>query len=147
MARGRKEEEEILASHNISSETYEILKEHPTFIKLLDGMRKEWLSVGNTQDRVAIEAAFTFEQAIPHLYSRMIDRKEPLNHATEVAKVLAKAGGIGENKREGPIGEKFAITINLGADTQLKFTPNVAPTHLSPILDLAAEQELDEERT
>lgn len=147
LAMGLRSLEDILSSHNISPETYEILKEHPTFQRLLDGMRKEWLSINNTADRVAIEAAFTFEQAIPHLYARMINAKEPLNHATEVAKVLAKAGGIGESKREGVIGEKFNITINLGADTQLKFQPNVAPTRPSPILDLSAEPELDEERT
>lgn len=131
-------EADILETHNITEEDYAVLKAHPFFIKMLDGVRKEWQAVSNTVERTSIEAAFTFEQLLPKLWSRAQDPETPFSQVLEYAKVLARAGGIGEGKASGSAADKFAITINLGADQQLKVE---APTrHPSPLFDLEAEE-------
>lgn len=125
----------ILETHNVSHEDYEILKGHPFFVRMLDSMRKEWNAVSNTVERTSIEAAFTFEQLMPKLYARANDPETPFAQVLEYAKVLARAGGIGEGRAAGNAADKFAITINLGADQQLKVE---APRRPSPLFDLDA---------
>lgn len=136
---------DILISHELTLPDYETIKLNPFFMRLLDASMMEWQSVRNTAERTAIEAAALFEQAMPIIYARMTNNKEQLNHVVEAAKLMAKAGGIGEGNSKNTQGEKFSITINLGADTKLEFNPNKTPN--APIIDVTPDPpSYDEER-
>jgi len=122
----------IVDNYGLTEPDYEILKENHFYKRLLEATVLEWASIRNTTERSALEAAALFEQAMPHIFSRMIDGKEQLNHVVAAAQLMAKAGGIGESKRDTLPGEKFSITINLGADTKLQFGGEKAPRDVTP---------------
>lgn len=123
-------EEDVLAAHGVSQADFEALKANDFFARLLDSSRKEWQSVANTVERTTIEAAFTFEQLLPTLHQRAIDPETPFSQVLEYAKLLAKAGGIGEGRGSGSAGEKFNITINMGADAKLEVSPPRRPSNV-----------------
>lgn len=124
------EEAEVLSAHGISKDDYAALKANEFFARMLDSTRKEWQSVANTVERTTIEAAFTFEQLLPTLHNRAVDPETPFSQVLEYAKLLAKAGGIGEGRAGGGAGEKFSITINMGADAKLEVTPPRRPSNV-----------------
>ena len=130
----------ILATLKVSAADYEKLKANEVFRKLVDAARTEWHSSDNTGARNQIEAAFTFEQAQPYIYARMISGKEPLNHVVEAAKLLADVAGIKKPPTAGAPTERFQITINLGADTQLTYDLSKG----DPTLALPAPDEKEE---
>jgi hypothetical protein len=123
-------EEDILAAHGLSPDDFTALKSNEFFTKLLDSARKEWQSVANTVERTTIEAAFTFEQLLPALHSRAVDPETPFSQMIEYAKLLAKAGGIGEGRTSGSAADKFSIVINMGGDTKLEVTPPRRPSNV-----------------
>lgn len=124
----------VLVKHTLTEETLAQLRENPFFIKVLETAKSEWHSIKNTSDRLQILSALTLEQLLPHLHARATNDKESLNHVVEFAKMLAKAGGIGDNKREGT-GEKLSIHIDLGGEASLKVEKERAPIEA---LDYAA---------
>lgn len=134
-------EADILATHHVTPKAFEELKGNPFFARMLDSAAKEWQSVANTVERTSIEAAFTFEQLLPTMHARAIDPETPFSQVLEYAKLLAKAGGIGES-RAGGAAEKFSIVINMGADAKLEVPIVRQP---SPVftLDPADIQETD----
>jgi hypothetical protein len=119
--------EDILVRFNITAETYEKLKTHEWFNKLVDEYRIEWQSTTNTMTRTQLEALHTAEQAIPHLYARAISGKEPLNHATDTIRLLTDIAGLKKTPAQGTQNERFQITINLGADTKIEFDGSRLP--------------------
>jgi hypothetical protein len=127
IAIGLRELPEILEAYKISAETYEKLKAHEFFQKLVDLSRIEWHAAANTQNRLALEAAATAEAIMPAVYARAIDPKEPLNHVVDYLKWLADVGGLKHDANKGTPGERFQITINLGADTKIEFDGSKAP--------------------
>lgn len=131
----------VLLAHNISPDDFEALKANEFFARMLDSARKEWQSVGNTVERTSIEAAFTFEQLLPALYARATDPDTPFSQVLEYAKVLAKAGGIGENKNNGSASDRLSITINMGTDSKLEVAPPRQPSNVF-LLDPAEVQEV-----
>ena len=84
----------------------------------------EWESALTTNKRIALQSAAALEDALPKLASRMSKDAEALPAVVETAKLLAKLAGAGEQTRETAPGERFTITINLGADT-LKFEETI----------------------
>ncbi len=122
------DETSVLEAHGVTEADFEALKANEFFARLLDSSRKEWQSVANTVERTTIEAAFTFEQLLPSLHRRALDPETPFSQVLEYAKLLAKAGGIGEGRSSGAAGEKFNITINLGADHKIEVAPPLRPS-------------------
>jgi hypothetical protein len=85
------------------------------------------------------------EQALPHLYARAINGKEPLNHAVDFLKLLTDLGGLKKDASKGQATEKFQIVINLGADTQFNYegtkTVDAAPElTMIPVVDDAEDR-------
>jgi hypothetical protein len=136
----------ILDTYKLTQTEYDALLANETFTRILDAARVEWEAASNTLGRVKIKSAAMFEQVMPHLYARMVDRKENLNHVTETAKLVAKAAGIGEDAgRNGAPGEKFQIIINLGADT-MNIEQSKAPIPPLTIDGQVVDTDLDAER-
>jgi hypothetical protein len=109
--------DKVLAHHQIDEDTWEHIKNLPRFQQLLREKIEEWHRASNTHERLKLRAAGMMEQSLDEIYLRTHDRTEPLNAKVEVWKLLARIGDVGVAGAgiEGG-GEKFSITINLGAD-------------------------------
>lgn len=127
LAVGLREVPDILAEFNVSSADYEKLKSNEFFTKVVDLARIEWHGAANTANRLQLEAASAAEEALPQVYARAMNGKEPLNHVIDFMKWLADVGGLKKDPGRGQPGERFKITINLGADTKIEFDNSKAP--------------------
>lgn len=113
--------DEILNSHEISTDRFEIIKANARFQALLRQQVEEWNSALNTGERVKLKALSAIEEAMPEFYARMHDPKETLPAKVKVLEAFSGLAGLGKNGQaaQGGGGEKFSVTINLGADKQL----------------------------
>lgn len=113
--------DEVLETFEITSENWQKLSENTHFQAILRSEIEAWNSAVNTPERVKIKALAFVEEALPEFYARAHDPKEPLNAKVEVLKTVAKFAGVGGSQFDAAMaGEKFSVTINLGADQQLK---------------------------
>jgi len=121
IAQNIRETHDILADYKINRTQFDFLVEHHEFFKqALHHATIEWNAAGNTQDRIKLLAAAGFEDKLPLLLTRMGNASEGLPGVVEAAKLIAKVAGVGERDvAGGSPGEKFTITINLGADEKL----------------------------
>lgn len=121
--------ETILEHNQITPETWDKIKSMPRFQQLLVAEISAWQSAINTTERAKLKAAALIEEWLPEAATRLFDQREPLNHKTELGKLVARIAGIGVGPMgvEGGAGEKFSITINLGADQKLKVEKQLPP--------------------
>jgi hypothetical protein len=108
----------VLKTHGLTQAQYDGLAASEAFQSALRAMTIEWNTIGNTQKRLALEAAIYLEDALPAVAARLSKATEPLPGVVELAKLLAKMAGIGEAAQNNAPTERFKITINLGADVQ-----------------------------
>jgi beta-phosphoglucomutase-like phosphatase (HAD superfamily) len=107
----------ILGMHKVSQAQYDKMKVDETFKRTLEAMSAEWHSASNTPKRLALESLILLEDALPTVAARLTKQAEPLPGVVELAKLLAKLGGVGDAAQNNTPSERFKITINLGADT------------------------------
>jgi hypothetical protein len=108
--------ESILKQYSITDERWEELQRNARFKALVDSESEAWNSAVNTHERVKLKAAAMMEEWLPELNNRLHDLEETLPAKIEGGKMLAKIAGMGERvANEGPVGERFTVTINLGA--------------------------------
>ena len=120
--------EEVLKKHKINSNQFERLKRDPRFQKILESEILSWHSAGNTAERTKLKAAALLEEFLPEANERIHDRNESLSAKTELVKTLARIAGVGLDRADiNGAGEKFSVTINLGADHKLSFEKTVTP--------------------
>ena len=120
--------EDILKAHQIEPKLWETIQENPRFQSLLETEMAQWNGALNTSERVKIKAAALIEEWLPEANERVHDRHETLSAKTELAKLVRDLAGFsrsGMNVENG--GERFSVTINLGADAQLKFEKQLPP--------------------
>jgi hypothetical protein len=120
----------ILKNNNVNSEQWEAIKADPRFLALLESEVAAWNAAGNTHERTKLKAGMLIEEWLLEANTRLHDGKEALPAKTEVAKLLARLAGMGNERVDataGLGGERFSITINLGADTKLQFQKEVTP--------------------
>lgn len=120
--------EDILKAHQIEPKLWEIIQENPRFHALLETETAQWNGALNTSERVKIKAAALIEEWLPEANERVHDKHETLSSKTELAKLVRDLAGFSRNGMsvEGG-GERFSVTINLGADAQLKFEKQLPP--------------------
>lgn len=113
---------QILSSNGLTEADWEHVQKNSRFRKYLTSASEEWNSALNTHERVRVKAAAMIEEWLPELYTRMHDKAESLNHKIEAGKLARDLAGF-TNKNIGVEGggERVTISINLGADAQLKF--------------------------
>lgn len=121
--------ETILSHNQVTTEDWEQIKSHPRFLQYLEVETSNWGSALNTHERVKLKSAAMMEEWLVEAYARMTDPSENLNAKTEVAKLVSKLAGLGITNAavEGAAGERFSVTINLGADNKLTFEKAVSP--------------------
>lgn len=120
---------EILKRHGITSDRWESLQKSPVFLKILEAEVIAWHGAGNTHERTKLKAAALVEEWLPEANARIHDKDENLPAKVELGKLLARIAGMGLNDATiaGGGGEKFSVTINLGADHSIKIDKQLAP--------------------
>lgn len=119
--------DDILKTHGIGSDEWEEIQENPHFTQYLRNAMEEWQSATNTAERVKLKSMAFVEEALPEFFARAHDPKEPLAAKTEVLKTIAKFAGVGGTVDGAVAGERMVVTINLGADNQLRIERDVTP--------------------
>ena len=119
----------ILQQYSISADAWEKLHQNSRFQSLLASEIETWQSALNTHERVKAKAAAMLEEWLPELNNRLHDGDEALPAKIEGGKLITKLAGL-DCKAEviGGSGERFSITINLGADAApIKIEKDVTP--------------------
>lgn len=120
--------EDILASAGVDDADWEAIRANPGFTKVLRRSVEEWNSAVNTQERVRLKTLAIVEEALPEFYARAHDSKEALQHKVKLLEVFGKFAGIGGVLGSGEsVADRLTVTINLGADQQLRIEKDVTP--------------------
>jgi hypothetical protein len=110
------------------------------FKKCFIASLEEWNSVKSIEQRIQYKSRAIIEDSLPKLGADITDDNEALPARVQAATFIAKMGGMGDDRREIAPGEKFTITINLGADTVQTFDkttghPKVIDLEAAPLLE------------
>ena len=132
-------EDVVLRAAGLSQEQFEqFVKPTELYRRVYDTFFLEWHSPLSTNKRIAIMSAALLEDGLLDIADRMTDKREPLNHAIEAAKTLAKFAGIGEPTSQGSLapGERFTINIITSKADQRLEIPQISKRQstTSPIL-------------
>jgi hypothetical protein len=120
--------EEVLSTFKIGPEEWETLQKHPHFQGVLRSSIEEWNSATNTSERLRLKSLAFVEEALPEFYARAHDPTEPLSAKIEVLKSVARFAGVGAAGTDSlSASERLSVTINLGADQQLRIEKDVTP--------------------
>lgn len=118
--------DKILDAHGVNFDEWERISHSEHFKKILLDEITSWNSAANTHERVKLKAAAAVEEWLPELFAKMHDPDETLNAKIEGGKLMAKLAEMGmTNGNVSGGSEKFSVTINMGADKQLKFEQNI----------------------
>lgn len=121
----------ILKTFAIDFATFQLIEATDEYKALFDRLFAEWHRADSTEARLKIQSAFILEQALPKIGAKAMADGEALRDQVEAAKFLRTLAGISDADRTGKIGEKFAITISMGAQT-VKIEKNITPTEAAP---------------
>ena len=118
--------ETILKNNQIDPDQFEKIKADPRFLRLLDSEVSAWNAANNTLERTKLKAGALIEEFLPEANQRIHDPDETLTAKNELIKTLTRIAGMGLDRAniEGMGGEKFSVTINLGAQ-KLEFKHEV----------------------
>jgi hypothetical protein len=129
----------VFAEFGITEEDYYEISKNEFFKRAKEQYALEWNSTTSINDRVRLISSAYAEKTLPTIGKRMMRPDEPLAAVIDGYKVLQKNAGLGEAKGDGPgSSERFVITINLGADTEvydksIEINPNDTP----PVIEQA----------
>lgn len=118
--------DDILKRYSITPKEWDRIQASPRFTQLLTSAIEEWQSALNTSERIKIKAATMLELWLEHAYE-LLHGTDTIAGKTELAKFLGRLAGVGLGNAniEGASGERFSLTINLGADQQLKIEKQI----------------------
>lgn len=112
----------ILERNGVTPKQFQAIMKLDRFQKLLSDEITNWNSATNTTERVKIKAAAMIEEWLPEAFGQLHNEQAPLLHRTDLAKLVARLGGMEKSNLDMSAGgERFSVTINLGADQQLNF--------------------------
>ena len=119
--------EEILRAHSVSDASWETISGSARFREYLSSMIAEWESASNTSERVKLKSMAFVEEALPEFFARAHDKSEALPAKTEILKTVARLAGFGAPGDTASMGDRLSVTINLGADKQLRIERSSIP--------------------
>lgn len=118
----------ILEARQIDANEWERIQSNPYFQSVLGSEVEAWQSATNVGERVRLKALHFVEEALPEFFQRAHDPRETLTAKNEVLKTIVRLAGIGNSMGDGgSMGEKFSVTINLGADQTVTIEKTVTP--------------------
>ena len=129
LALGQRDLQTILAEYQVEWDRWELIRGNARFQQILTSEMTAWNAALNTHDRTRLKAAAMIEGWLKEANDRMHDPEENLSAKTEVAKLVSRIAEMGTTNAavSGGGGERFSISINLGADTKLSFDKTVTP--------------------
>ena len=109
--------DDVLKSLAVTQEEWGRIKASPRFHQVLADFVTEWNAAGNTHERTRLKAAMMMEDWLVEAHGRLHDNSENLSAKTELAKLVARLAGMGNDKpADVDTGGKVNITINMGAE-------------------------------
>jgi hypothetical protein len=118
--------EQILSTHGVQKDDWEVISSTNSFQNILRSEVESWQSARNTSERVRLKSLAFVEESLPEFFARAHDPREALNAKNDILKTVAGFAGIKANSYDtSAVGEKFSVTINLGADKTLKIEKDV----------------------
>jgi len=132
----------ILKNNNIDRPQFDRIKQDPAFQRILEAEISAWAAAGNTYERTRLKAGAVIEEFLIEAHQRIHDKNETLSAKNELVKTLARIAGMGERSAgEAPLGSRFSVTINLGADHKLQIVKDVAPQVIDAAAEVVGEQD------
>jgi len=111
---------QVFADFGIDENDYYELEKNPFFVRVKEHFTLEWNSIASTADRNKVKSMAGFEHLLPIAIRKAQAEDTPLAATAGLMGTLAKVAGIAqENKNPGTGADRFIITINLGADTEV----------------------------
>jgi len=119
----------ILKNNNIDPIKFEQFRRDPRFLRLVEAEVLAWNAATNIAERTKLKAGALIEEFLPEANARIHDAGETLAAKNELIKTLARIAGMGNERVAGEAGggERFTVTINLGADHKLEFNNTLPP--------------------
>lgn len=124
----------ILERAGVAADQWARVAKNKRFQGILRNEIEAWNGALNTHERVKIKSAVILEDWLPELHARLHDKDESLNSKIEGGKLAASLAGLGRQAQVGGAAENLVVTINLGADHNIKFEKNITPTLESEVV-------------
>jgi hypothetical protein len=132
LAMGIYELDTILENNEVDKYAFHQWKENPRFLSYLKQERDAWNAASNVAERAKLKAGIIMEEFMVDAHHELRDRKTPLNQRVELAKLLARVAGMGEQKvTTGGNGSGFHLQINIGSGA----APVVVTQKASPVIE------------
>lgn len=131
MAMNIKPRGDILAAHGLGEEEFGRIERIEFYRRALEAAVIEWNKPMTTAMRIQLIGQAYVEELMPPLAGRAASGEDPLAQSVEVLKAIHMISG-GKGSVEGAVGapgERFQITINLGADHVERFDKPLAIAH------------------
>lgn len=108
---------DVLKIHQLGDEEWSVIQANPKFQDMLASIQRDWLSAGNTRERVRVKAATGLETMLEQYIAEIADTTIPLTQRVEAGKFLARLGELEANTHAGgAAGGGVIININTGRD-------------------------------
>ncbi len=103
LALGMREPRDILADQGVSDQDWTLMQRDPRFQALLASKMTEWNSALNTAARVKMKAAAMVELNLDQFQLALMDETVTAPQRLEVAKFIAKLGGLAQDDRKSEV--------------------------------------------
>lgn len=121
LAMDLEETETILAAHGVTSAQYERMARTARYKDVFKQYVIDWNKPSTIPERVKIKSQMLVELNLDTMHREINNAKEPLSSRVEAFKTVAKLGEVdGARRSDQAPGSTFSVTINLGADQQMK---------------------------
>ena len=116
LAAGIYEPSEVFDTFGLTTDEARAMLATPAFQAMVKQASAEWKALDNTEKRVRYKALVSVEELMPTLFGVVSDMKNPASSRTDAFKTFMKLAALDRAEVEGQSGQRFSISINLGAD-------------------------------
>jgi hypothetical protein len=106
----------VLKIHQLTDDEWMVIQANPKFQEMLASIQRDWLSAGNTRERVRVKAATGLEAMLETYIAEIGDTGIPLTQRVEAGKFLARLGELEGNPHVGAGGGGVIINITSSRD-------------------------------
>ena len=137
--------DELIERHGLNQAMLRRLLRSKSFRAMVTAAKGEWAAPGNAKNRAQLKAQLAVEEAIPDLYTIIVDKEEAATARVSAFSQLREVGKFEKAPAEqaGSGGPGFSVTINLG-DNTLKVS---AAPHTNVAEIEATSEEVDDVQT
>jgi len=105
---------DVLARHGLDKAGLQRKLRNPMFRSAFNETKRLWNADLNVNERIRIKAALMLEDSLPDIYKIIKDDSQPSAAKLEAVEKLGKLSQTMAPKKEGQMGERHTITINVG---------------------------------